>query len=90
MIVEPIYRIDRNASTKPEGFGVVTFEVGSDYRHVGVLVLDTRLQTIADAYEDYLMACDDGMPLSVEACKRFLFDKLDVLIKENNLGEPSS
>ncbi len=52
MSIEPTYRIDRHSPTSPDNYGVVEFREGQPYTHVGVLVPDTRLQTIADAWNE--------------------------------------
>jgi len=50
----------------------------------GVLVPDTRLQAIADAYENYLTSEQVGTPIQVDSCRGYLFRLLDTLVEGGN------
>ena len=71
------YRIDRTGTFD----GYMSAPNLDAYIDRKVLVPDTRLQAIADAYENYLTAIDVGIGES--ETRRFLFDLLDALAKED-------
>lgn len=87
MTVEPTYRIDRHLK---DGDNKLLWEKLQDsLDHLGsygVLVPDTRLDAIADAWEAFKEAkLLRSHPLEVNTWNR-MFDLLDALTKDNNDG----